>query len=307
MTSSALLDVLVVGGCSVDYMVRASDLPTAGGSVTGDRFLRDIGGKGLNQAVAASRCGARVALIAAIGDDADGEDVMRALASDRIDSGEIVRVPDVETAHTLIVVDKRGRKQTASHPAANHRLADLHLLSALFGSTKSVLAQLEVPVATAVTAARMARDAGIPFVLDAAPFAPVPDELFRLAAVVNANGHEASLLSGIDVVDRESARAAGRFLQGRGARRVTVGTADGRAVIDAGEELWLPNHAVSSVDTTGAGDAFTAAMSIRLIEGVPFADACRFGHAAAALATTVLGARASLPDRAAIEDLLRGR
>jgi len=168
-----------------------------------------------------------------------------------------------------------------------------------------VVAQLEVPVATVMTAARLARNAALRFVLDTAPMTAVSDELLGLATIVTVNGKEASKLSGIEVRDRESAIAAGRAIRTRGAQRVSVGSTDGRAVIDVSTESWLPNPRGRVVDTTGAGDACAAAIVVALAEGRSFEEACRFGHAAAALATTVLGARASLPSRDSVEALLR--
>jgi ribokinase len=147
MTGSPL-DVLVVGGCGIDYMVRADVLPSPGHSVMGDVFVRDVGGKGLNQAIAAARLGARAALISCVGDDPEGDEVLRALAKDGVDANAVVRVGDILTARTLIGIDTRAQKQTVSYPGANRKLRDEHLTSELLSRAKVALAQLEVPTTT---------------------------------------------------------------------------------------------------------------------------------------------------------------
>jgi ribokinase len=165
--------------------------------------------------------------------------------------------------------------------------------------------QLEIPIATALQAARLARQSGVMVVLDAAPAMSVPDELLTLADAVLANAEEAQALSGIEVDDKESALAAARAIRQRGARHVAVGAKGGRAVVSDTDERWLPDHPVTPLDTTGAGDACASGIAVGIREGFPFAKACELGHAAAALATTRLGALASLPTRQAVKKLLQ--
>lgn len=301
------LDVLVVGGSGIDYTIRGDELPSPGHSVTGDLFLRDAGGKGLNQAIAVARLGARAGLITAIGQDAAAADVLAALEQGGIATDHVLRAAEMPTACTLICVDARGRKQTASRPGANLALKEPHISRDLLAQAQIVLAQLEIPNETVLHAARVTKRSGVTFILDAAPSAEVPDELIALADVVSVNSEEAHVLSRIDVDDRASALAAARAIRGRGARSVTVGLAEGRAVVgDAGEE-WLPSHPVHVIDTTGAGDACAAAIAVALAEARSFANACAFGHAAAALATTRIGALASLPLRPAVDALFKRR
>jgi ribokinase len=301
---SRSLDVLVVGGSGIDYTIRADHLPSAGHSVTGDLFLRDAGGKGLNQAVAAARLGARVRLITAVGQDAGAEDVLAALEQAGIATDDVLRAPELPTACTLICVDAQGRKQTAARPGANLALRERHVADDLVVRAAVLCAQLEIPIETVLHAARLAARTSVTFVLDAAPAADIPEQLIALADVLTANSEEAQVLSRIDVHDRESALAAARAIRLRGARCVTVGLAEGRALVSDTGEQWLPSHRVTPVDTTGAGDACAAAIAVGLAEGRSFLDACAFGHAAAALATTRLGALASLPIRAAVDALL---
>jgi ribokinase len=303
------LDVLVIGGAGIDYLIRGDTLPSPSHSVTGDLFLRGAGGKGLNQAVAAARLGARSALVACIGRDPEGDDVLHALREARVNTDATARVRSMPTACTLICVDAAGRKQTASRPGANLALTEDRIAGERVTHAAVVVAQLEIPVETVLFAARVAKRAGAIFLLDAAPAADVPDELLALADMVTTNDEEAEALSGIDPHDRSSALAAARAIRARGARAVTVGIADGRAVVSSAGERWLASHPVAVVDTTGAGDACAAAIAVTLAEGGSVSDACARGHAAAALATTRVGALASLPFRAAVDARMaeRGR
>jgi hypothetical protein len=126
------------------------------------------------------------------------------------------------------------------------------------------------------------------FILDAAPAMEIANELIALADVVTVNSEEAQVLSQIDIDDQASALAAAHAIRRRGARAVTIGLAEGGAVVsDAGDE-WLPSLPVHVIDTTGAGDACAAAIAVALAEARSFTEACVFGHAAAALATTAL-------------------
>jgi ribokinase len=239
--------IVIVGGCAIDYALRAEHLPSPGQSVNGDVFLRNAGGKGLNQPVGVVRLGALAVLIAAIGQDREGDDVLRALEQNGIGTDRIVRVEDVPTACTLICVDAQGRKQTASRPGANMALSERRLPGEFLTCATVLLTQLEIPVPTVLEAARLARRGGATVILDAAPATTIPDELIMLAGVVTANGAEARALSGIAVDNRESAVIAARAIRRRGARAVAVAAPDGRAVVTDTDEQWLPNHQVPTI------------------------------------------------------------
>jgi ribokinase len=230
------LDVLVIGGAGIDDMIRGDALPSPSRSVIGDVFLHDAGGKGLNQAIGAARLDARSALVACVGEDPEGDEVIRALREDRVVTDAIIRVKQVPTARTLICVDAHGRKQTASRPGANAALTEKDLAGDVIAQAAVLAVQLEIPVATVLCAARLAWEAAVRVVLDAGPPADVPDELLRLVEVVTANSEEAKALSHVPVGDRESAFAAARAIRQRGARHVSIGAQQGRAIVgDAGE------------------------------------------------------------------------
>jgi ribokinase len=303
-------DVVVVGKANIDYLGRAPRLPSAGEGVNGDAFQEGCGGKGANQAVGAARLGARVALVARIGTDGRGDVVLAALRAEGIETRWVSRDPQAHTGVALCHVDAQGHKQILSAVGANDRLSVACVRDAApaLRSAKVVLTQLGVPLEAFAEAVRIGRAAGAKVVLDPAPGLPLADELLAHLDLVRPNALEAQALTGIRVHDRESAREAARQLVRRGAKAAAVQAgAEGDVLLWDGGEAWLPRFEVPRVDVTGAGDAFASALAVCLAEGRPWEEAGRFASASAALATTVLGAQASLPSRAAVAALLRSR
>lgn len=300
-------DLVVVGGCNFDYLVRGAKLPSAGETIEGQEFQEAAGGKGANQAIAAARLGARVAFIARIGTDSRGDACLQQLIQEGVDHEGVVRDDQWHTGVALITVDQNGQKQIMTAPGANHKLtvADVRAQARRLQRAKLALAQLEVPVESVLTALRIARDGGAKTVLDPAPATPLPDELLGLVDVIRPNATEAEILTGMQVSDRASASRAAHQLMQRGVGAAIVQAGDeGDLAVWPEEEQWLPRLPVKSVDATGAGDAFAAAFSVCWAEGQSIGQAAVFANAAAALATTKVGAQAGLPDRAAVRELL---
>jgi ribokinase len=303
--SKPRLGVVIVGGAGIDYSIRGTALPSSSRPMTGDAFLRDVGGKGANQATVVARLGVHSTLIAAVGVDAEGDEVVGALRQEHVVVDRVVRNQREPTACTLICVDTHGRKLTASRPGANRTLSIEQMDQDCFQSAEVILVQLEIPISTALAVARLAHGASTCVVLDASPLSDVPDDLLQLADVISVNVDEAEVLARLQVRDPETAFAAGDAICRRGARSVTIGLQDGRVVVAQATRQWLPHPRVAVVDTTGAGDACAGAIAAALAEHRSVIDACAFGHAAAAIATTQFGARRSLPDRQALEMFLR--
>ena len=301
-------DVTVLGGANYDYLIRGATLPTAGETIEGHSFHEAPGGKGANQAVAAARLGSRVTFIARIGRDARGDELHRRLQTEGVDLSRLIRDPEAPTGVALIVVDARGQKQICAFPGANRRLTitDVEAATVAIRSSRVLLTQLEIPLDCLTAALRTARTVGVPVVLDAAPAMALPPDLLCLVNLLRANAAEATALTGRTVKDRETARAASRMLlsHGVGAVVLEAGPA-GNLLVWATGERWLPKIPVTTVDATGAGDAFAAALAICLAENRSLEEAATVANAAAALATTVLGAQAGLPRRDDVMALLR--
>jgi ribokinase len=300
-------DVVVVGGVNTDYLAGGPTLPTPGTGVEGDVFDVGPGGKGATQAVAAARLGARVAVVARVGADDRGEALLAYMKREGVDTRYVARDPQAPTGVALLHVDARGTKQSLSVPGANRRLtgADVQAAAAALSATKVVLSQLEVPLEAVMAGICLGCAAGARILLDPAPPRILPDELLRLVDVLKPNAHEAEALTGVQVEDRSSARQAAEHLLAHGVSAVAVQAGEEGNLLGWREaERWLPKVPVASVDSTGAGDAFAAALAVAWAEGRTLEEAGPFASAAAALATTALGAQVALPRRDTVYQLL---
>jgi ribokinase len=312
--SSSPARVVVLGGANTDFLVRAPRLPQPGETVTGVEFDHAAaGGKGANQAVAAARLGARVAFLGRVGADERGRVLLGRLDEEGVDVRHVAKDRRAATGVALISVDAAGEKQITVAPGANVRCSvwDVAGAAAVIAGAGVLVLQFEIPMKANLAAARIAQRTGVPILLDPAPAAVVPRELLRLVTILRANEYEAEALTGVPVKDRRSARVAAGQLTKLGIRTAIIAAGKGNLVVwtsgegfDAGE-LWLPRLPVKAIDATGAGDAFAAALAVAVAEGQPIATAAVFANAAAALATTKLGAQEALPKRAAVLALLR--
>jgi ribokinase len=307
MAQTILWDIVVVGGANTDYLVRGPKLPTPGATVEGDVFQEAPGGKGANQAVAAARLGARVTLVARVGVDDRGSTLVAQLLAEGVDTRYLVCDAEETTGVALVMVGDGGKKQILTAPGANRRLAvaDVKAAAAAIAATRVVLIQCEIPLEAVMAAARLGREAGAHVVLDPAPPAALPDELLRLVDIIKLNAGEANVLTSVRVQDRASARTAAQRLLARGVGAVAVQAGEeGNLLVWRDGECWLPQLSVETVDATGAGDAFAAALAVGVAEGHSLQEAGPAANAAAALATTALGAQAGLPQRGAVLALL---
>jgi ribokinase len=282
--------VVVVGSVNADLVVSVPQLPRAGETVTGGTFARHGGGKGANQAVAAARAGARVALVAAVGADDLGDEALRDLTAEGVDVAAVQRLEDVATGVAAIVVDERGENQIAVASGANAALtgdAVAQALARLLTGEGVVLLGHEVPPEAVRAGAQAARAAGWRAILNPAPARPLMDGLEGV--ILTPNAEEARRLSG-----ESTPEAAARALNARTGAPVLITLGSEGALLD-GE--CFPAPPVDVVDTTGAGDAVNGALAARLAAGDPLREAVVFALAAASLSTRVAGARAGMPRR----------
>jgi ribokinase len=297
--------VVVLGGANSDYLVKGERLPRPGETLEGEVFQEATGGKGANQAVGVARLGCRVALIARIGKDDRGARMRDQLVAELVDVSHLCRDDNAPTGVALIMVDRSGEKEILTAPGANRRLnnADVAGAKTIITSCKVLLAQLEVPLSAVKLALELARAAGVKTVLDPAPAVPLSQDILRLVDVIRPNSSEAEMLTSVPVHDRTSAERAARVLLDRGVGAAVVQAGEsGNILVTPDEQRFFPRIVVESVDATGAGDAFAAALAASLAEARSLSEAAAFGSAAAALATTKLGAQAALPRR---EEVLR--
>jgi ribokinase len=299
--------ITVIGSCNTDMVVKLPHLPSPGETVLGGTFAMVQGGKGANQAVAAARAGGRVTFIGRVGTDPFGIQARAALEQEGVNTSHLVADANHMSGVALITVDASGENAIAVAPGANWSVTaeDVRRAAAAITSADILVGQLEVPVEAIRVAAVMASAAGIPVILNPAPAQPLDDALLRIVSILTPNEHEAAFLTGIAVHDAGSVIAAAAALRNRGVGTVilTLG-ARGVYYTDGTLNEWVPAYRVKSVDTTAAGDVFTAAFAVALAEGVPPIDACRFACAAAAISVTRCGAQPSAPHRAEIDAML---
>lgn len=297
--------VVVLGSCMLDLVARIQRLPLPGETLFARSFAMFVGGKGANQAIAARRLGAdAVSLVGRVGADAFGERILAALAADGVDTAHVVTGGDAGTGIAIPMVFDDGGNSIISVPGANMQMAigDVAAASDVIAAAGALLLQFEAPMECNLTAARVAREAGVLVILNTAPVAACPPGLLELADVLVANEVEAAALApGAPATPAGQARS----LIGLGPRAaiVTLGE-DGAILVTATGLDQLPSFPVPAVDSVGAGDAFCGALAVALTEGLELAAAVRFACAAGALAVTRPGATASLPSRAEVEALL---
>ena len=299
--------ICVVGSTNIDLTFRTPRLPRPGETLAGYDFRLDFGGKGANQAVMAARFGARVAMVACVGRDVFGEQTLANYRREGIDTAHISVDETRPTGVASVAVDDEARNCILVVPGANLGLSPAHVgqAAAAICGAAVLLCQLEVPQETVLEAFRVARAAGVRTVLNPAPAAELPDELLRLADVCVPNESELEALTGQPVATLEQAKAAARSLARRGPGALVVTLGERGALIlerDMGEHV--PAVPVQAVDPTGAGDAFIGALGVSLAAGLPLRAAVRRANAVAAQSVTRLGAQASFPTRAQVEQFL---
>ncbi|GIW13340.1 MAG: ribokinase [Tepidiforma sp.] len=297
-----MVRIAVVGSLMMDLVVRAPRPALPGESLIGRSFSTFTGGKGGNQAVAAARLGARVAMVGAVGADPFGETILTALAADRVDTAFVRRLDTEGTGVAVPVVFDDGSNLIYALPRANLALqpADVEAARPAIEAADLLLVQFEVAPEATLAALRIARGAGVRTLLNPAPVAPHPPEVFPLADLLVPNEVEAAALSGQPAAPpAEQAAALARL--GPAAVIITLGEAGALVSEPGAPPLHIPAPPVPAVDTVGAGDAFCGALAVRLAAGEPLASAAQFACRAASLACTRPGAAASLPTLAEVE------
>lgn len=284
--SRRVAPVVVFGSANLDLVATAAHHPLPGETVLGDSYAEHPGGKGLNQAVAAARAGADTSLLAAVGTDSAGDELLGVARESGIDTSGCVRRSGLPTGRALITVDGDGENSIVVVPGAN---ADPPPVTAL-AEGAVVLAQLEIPHDAVAAAFSLARGLGLLTILNPAPASALPDEFLADCRIVIPNEHEIDQLGGVRRLLDLGVETVITTLGGRG---VAVDGPQGHRIHAAWE--------VTPVDTTGAGDTFCGALAARLALGDDLDTAVRWAAAAAALSTTVPGAVPSIPTADQVE------
>lgn len=301
-----MADIVVIGSLNADLVVRSSHFPRPGETILGEDLATIPGGKGANQAVAAARLGASVAMVGCVGRDAFGEMLIENLKQNHVDAGHIRRDPSAATGTAIITVDAGGENSIVLSPGANAKVDAKHIEPASLSGAKLLLMQLEIPMQTVMDCARMARQMRIRLILNPAPAREVPDELLGLADCLVPNETELALLAGKRISSSASLEGAAHALVSRGAANVIVTVGEkGALIVNHLGAKHVPSFPVKPVDTTAAGDAFIGGLAVALLHRKSLGDAVRYACACGALAATRFGAQPSLPTAQEVRELLK--
>lgn len=299
--------IVVIGSSNTDMIVKAGHLPLPGETVLGGQFFTAQGGKGANQAVAAARLGGQVTFVAKVGEDQFGDAAIENYLKDGINTQYVTKNPDAASGVALILVDGKGENSIAVASGANAELSekDIDEAGEIIRSAAIVLMQLESPMDTVLYAARMAYESGAKVILNPAPAASIPMELYRYLYAVTPNETESELLTGVKVTDENSALKASEVFIGRGVRRVVITMGSKGAFVNDGDKSYMVSaRKVKAVDTTAAGDTYNGAMCVALAEGKTLRESLEFATKASAIAVTRMGAQPSIPTREEVDSTI---
>jgi ribokinase len=301
--------ILVVGSINMDLVVRSPHMPAPGETVLGEGFVTSPGGKGANQAVAAARLGASCRFIGRVGRDAFGQALTAKLQAENIDCTDLIVTDGAPTGVAMIIVDAKGENSIVVASGANYQLTpdDVFSRAEAFEQADAVVLQLELPLPTVRAAIDLARRNNCKVILDPAP-APgrLPEALCQVD-VISPNVNEAELLTGSRTGEERADKNIAMDLIARGAKAAVLklGSRGSMVVTSDGQMARVPAYSVEIVDTTAAGDAFTAALAVAVAQGQDLRDAARMANAAGALACTKLGAQSAMPTLAEVRMLMQ--
>ena len=291
--------ILVIGSLNIDMVMRVDHMPTAGETILCDGMKLVAGGKGANQACAAGRIGTDVTMLGAIGNDSHGEMQRDSLQRSGVDVSGLITKENVSTGTAFITVNKEGNNSIVVVQGANARFTpeDIESHRDLLEECEIVILQLEIPMDTVLYAVKLARTLGKTVILDPAPVPEhFPEELYQYVDIIKPNESELSRLTGIADAQNHLEEAV-QIVKDHGVRNVLVTLGGDGVYLDTENEppVHIPAKKVEVVDTTAAGDSFTAALAAMLLEGKTLKEAAEFANQVSAIVVTREGAQDSIP------------
>ncbi len=292
--------IMVIGSSNMDMVVQTGHIPLPGETVLSSSFFMNPGGKGANQAVAASRLGAEVIFISKLGNDVFGKQFSQLFSEENIDTSFLVSDDILPSGVALITVDQKGENSIVVAPGANAnlRVDDIKTALPTIATAGIVLLQLEIPMAVVEYVAGYTVNNNVRTILNPAPAAPLSETLLKHIDILTPNETEAAMIAGLPVGNIEEAKKAAMHICGKGVNTVIVTLGAKGALICEGTRCSIVEaRKVQPVDTTAAGDVFNGALAVALSEEKNIQDAVRFACDAAAISVTRLGAQSSIPYR----------
>lgn len=291
-------NVIVIGSSNTDMVVKTNRFPHPGETIIGGEFLMNPGGKGANQAVAARRAGGEVTLVCKVGNDIFGAQAAEGFRKEGIITDYISTDLQHPSGVALILVDGEGENEIVVAPGSNANLTPADILRAEDAINRSAVAllQLEIPMESVLSAARLCAAKGCKVIMNPAPARELPDEIFPLLFLVTPNETEAEMLTGVSVTDADSAARAARGLLDKGVQNViiTMGSS-GAFFMNNSKLLMIPSPEVKVLDTTAAGDVFNGVLAVQLADNRDWEVAISIACKAASISVTRMGAQSSAP------------
>lgn len=292
--------IVVFGSLNMDLVANTPELPTAGETITGEKFSLIPGGKGANQAIAVSRLGIPCRLVGRVGKDSFGETLLRSLKTNQVDTTGVLIDETAHTGVAMVMVNHSGENQIIVIPEANGNvdLTDVERLKPHLEDAAFLLLQLEVPLESIEAAATLAKENGVKVILDPAPAQELPFTLYRNIDIITPNATEAEKLVGFPVTDTDTAQQAANKLQEQGVNTVMITLGQqGVYCVNGEESFFVPAFDIEPIiDTVAAGDAFNGGLAVALCGGMNLQRSIICGSAAGALTVTRPGAQSALPD-----------
>ncbi|WP_435353776.1 ribokinase [Emticicia sp. SJ17W-69] len=298
--------IFVIGSSNTDMVVKSQKLPAPGETIIGGTFLMNPGGKGANQAVAAAKLGANVTFVSKTGNDIFGKQAIQGFQREGINTDFVFTDLENPSGVALILVDAKGENSIAVASGANGNLQISEVEKAIgqIMPNDTVLFQLEIPIPTVEFAIKKSFERGAKVILNPAPAQVLDESVFKYLDIITPNETEAELLTGIKVIDLNTAEQAALKLHEKGVKNViiTLGSRGAYLHNDTINHL-IPAPVVEATDTTAAGDVFNGALAVALSEGQDLEQAISFACRAAAISVTRMGAQASAPKRSEITSM----
>ncbi len=292
--------IVVIGSSNTDMVLKTERFPKPGETILGGEFFLFQGGKGANQAVAAARLGGQVSFICKVGNDVFGNNAVKHYGHEGIDVSGVLVDGNAPTGVAVITVNKSGENSIIVASGANALLSvnDIKSLRNVLEAADWIITQLETPLPVIAYLSLYAKDNKKNLVLNPAPALQLPHTVYEGLFLITPNENETELLTGINVIDEDSAKKAAVVLKSRGVQNVIITLGSRGAYVDCADYCGIiESYKVIPVDTTAAGDVFNGALVVALAERNSWKEAVQFACKAAAISVTKMGAQISAPTR----------
>lgn len=296
--------ICVIGSLNMDLVVNVDQMPKKGQTLIGSKFREIPGGKGGNQAVAASRLGGDVRMIGKVGDDGFGQRLLNQLKADKVNI-DYIQVEEGPSGVAIITVDKNAENSIVVSPGANFKLTESDIDKCIDAIKESnvVVIQLETPIDTIKYALEKSKELGKFTILNPAPAVKLSDDIIKNVDLLTPNETELEILSGVTIESEEDIQKAANVMIQKGVKQliVTLGS-KGSLYLDKDKTEFKKSYKVEAIDTTAAGDSYTGALSVAFSQGKSIDEAMDFASKVGALCVTKVGAQTSIPNLYDIEN-----